>query len=432
MMGDTGPMEPAEAAGSFITPIYRFGFVLIISLFFLWALANNFNDILIRQFQKSLGLDRAQAGFIQFVFYIGYFVVALPAGLLMRRFGYKAGILTGLLLYAGGALLFYPASLMLSYGAFLFALFMIAAGAACLETTANAYTSSFGDPGTAVQRLNLAQAFNGLGACLAPVIGALLIFSGVEHSAGTVEAMSPGTLAAYRASEASTVQLPYTLLALAALLVASAVAVTRLPAAQPHDGASLGEQFRCLARHRPLVGAVIAQFFYVGAQVGIWSYFIDFVKDVTPSVTERNAAFLLSASLVLFMIGRFSGTAIMARVRPARLLGGYALANLMLCAVAAFAGGWIAVGALMVSNFFMSIMFPTIFALGIEGTGPAKPLASSFIIMAIIGGAIFPPLMGLVAVRAGAVPVAMLLPLVCFAAIALYARRIKPELTHPA
>ncbi|TCP86004.1 FHS family L-fucose permease-like MFS transporter [Sphingomonas sp. PP-CE-1A-559] len=431
-MGDTGPMEPAEAAGSFITPNYRFGFVLIISLFFLWALANNFNDILIRQFQKSLGLDRAQAGFIQFVFYIGYFVVALPAGLLMRRFGYKAGILTGLLLYASGALLFFPASLMLSYGAFLFALFMIAAGAACLETAANAYTSSFGDPRTAVQRLNLAQAFNGLGACLAPVIGAMLIFSGVEHSAATVEAMSPAALAAYRASEASTVQLPYTLLALAALLVAGAVAVTRLPAAQPRDGASLPDQFRRLARHRPLVGAVIAQFFYVGAQVGIWSYFIDFVKDVTPSVTERNAAFLLSASLVLFMIGRFSGTAIMARVRPARLLGGYALANVMLCAVAAFAGGWIAVGALILSSFFMSIMFPTIFALGIEGTGPAKPLGSSFIIMAIIGGAIFPPLMGLVAVRAGTVPVAMLLPLVCFVAIAIYARRIKPEATYPA
>ena len=432
MTGNTGPNEPTEAVGSFITPTYRFGFVLIISLFFLWALANNFNDILIRQFQKSLGLDRAQAGFIQFVFYICYFVVALPAGLLMRRFGYKAGILTGLLLYAGGALLFFPASLMLSYGAFLFALFMIAAGAACLETTANAYTSSFGDPGTAVQRLNLAQAFNGLGACLAPVIGAMLIFSGVEHSTATVEAMSPAALAAYRASEASTVQLPYTLLALAALLVAGAVAVTRLPAAQPHDGASLADQFHRLARHRPLVGAVIAQFFYVGAQVGIWSYFIDFVKDVTPSVTERNAAFLLSASLVLFMIGRFSGTIMMARVRPVRLLAGYALVNVVLCAIAAFAAGWIAVGALMLSSFFMSIMFPTIFALGVEGTGPAKPLGSSFIIMAIIGGAIFPPLMGMVAVRAGEVPIAMLLPLVCFAAIAIYAGRITPEATHPA
>jgi FHS family L-fucose permease-like MFS transporter len=316
---------------------------------------------------------------------------------------------------------------MLSYSAFLFALFMIAAGAACLETTANAYTSSFGDPGTAVQRLNLAQAFNGLGACLAPVIGAMLIFSGVEHSVATVEAMSPASLAAYRASEAGTVQLPYALLALAALLVAGAVAVTRLPAAQLDDGTPLGAQFHRLARHRPLLGAVVAQFLYVGAQVGIWSYFIDFVKDSTPSVSERNAAFLLSASLLLFMIGRFTGTALMTRVRPARLLGGYALANVVLCAVAAFAGGWIAVGALIVSSFFMSIMFPTIFALGIEGTGPAKPLGSSFIIMAIIGGAIFPPIMGLIAVRAGAVPVAMLLPLACFAAIAAYARRADPK-----
>src|SRR5436305_4579187 len=162
--------EPASAhrsAQHFITPAYRWGFALVVSLFFLWALANNFNDILIRQFQKSLGLNRAQAGFIQFVFYIGYFVVALPAGLLMRRLGYRAGILVGLGLYATGALLFFPASLMLNFGMFLFALFVIAAGAACLETTANAYIGTFGDPKTAVQRLNLAQAFNGLGACLA-------------------------------------------------------------------------------------------------------------------------------------------------------------------------------------------------------------------------------------------------------------------------
>jgi FHS family L-fucose permease-like MFS transporter len=426
--------RPAETGHHFITPSYRFGFYLIVSLFFLWALANNFNDILIRQFQKSLGLDRAQAGFIQFVFYIGYFVVALPAGLLMRRFGYKAGVLTGLLLYATGALMFLPASLMLSFGMFLFALFMIAAGAACLETTANAYTSYFGSPGGAVRRLNLAQAFNGLGACLAPTLGGLLIFSGVEHSTATIDAMDASSLAAYRASEATTVQLPYALLALAALVVAGAVAFTRLPVVEADEDATLRDQFQRLLRHRPLVGAVIAQFFYVGAQVGIWSYFIDFVKDVTPSVSEKNAAFLLSASLILFMIGRFSGAAIMTRIRPSRLLFGYALANVVLCGVAAFASPWIAVGALALSSFFMSIMFPTIFALGIEGVGPAKPLGSSCIIMAIIGGAIFPPIMGFIAVKAGAVPIAMLLPLMCFIVIAAYAHRasIKRDVVPPA
>nr|AGU10207.1 Major Facilitator Superfamily [uncultured organism] len=425
--------RPEKTGHHFITPSYRLGFCLIVSLFFLWALANNFNDILIRQFQKSLGLDRAQAGFIQFVFYIGYFVVAVPAGLLMRRFGYKAGILTGLLLYAAGALMFLPASIMLSFGMFLFALFMIAAGAACLETTANAYTGYFGSPEGAVRRLNLAQAFNGLGACLAPTLGGLLIFSGVEHSAATITAMDASSLAAYRASEATTVQLPYALLALAALIVAGAVAFTRLPTVEADENATLRDQFQKLVRHRPLVGAVIAQFFYVGAQVGIWSYFIDFVKDLAPSVTEKNAAFLLSASLILFMIGRFSGAAIMTRVRPPRLLFGYALANVVLCGIAAFASPWIAIGALALSSFFMSIMFPTIFALGIEGVGPAKPLGSSCIIMAIIGGAIFPPIMGFIAVKAGTVPIAMLLPLMCFIVIAAYAHRasIKRRVASP-
>ncbi|MHA6767506.1 L-fucose:H+ symporter permease [Sphingobium ummariense] len=407
----------------FILPAYRWGFALIVSLFFLWALANNFNDILIRQFQKSLGLDRAQAGFIQFVFYIGYFVIALPAGLLMRRLGYRVGVLTGLGLYAVGALLFYPASLMLSFGMFLFALFVIAAGAACLETTANAYVGFFGEEGTAVQRLNLAQAFNGLGACVAPVIGGLLIFSGIEHSQETLSAMSAAELAAYRASEASTVQLPYLLLAIAATVVAVAVALARMPDAREASDVPLSFQFKQIARHRPLTGAVVAQFFYVGAQVGIWSYFIDFVKDVTPWVSERQAAYLLSASLVLFMIGRFSGTAVMHRVRPAALLGLYAVINILLCAVAALASGWVALGALILVSFFMSIMFPTIFALGVEGLGSARPLGSSCIIMAIIGGAIFPPLMGLVAVEAGELPPAMLLPAACFIIIAGYARR---------
>jgi FHS family L-fucose permease-like MFS transporter len=389
-----------QTRGDFIRPGFRWGFALIVSLFFLWALANNFNDILIRQFQKSLGLNRAQAGFIQFVFYIGYFLVALPAGLMMRRLGYRAGIIVGLSLYAIGALLFFPASQMLSFGMFLFALFVIAAGAACLETTANAYVGFFGTPETSIQRLNLAQAFNGLGGCLAPVIGGLLIFSGVEHSDVTLQAMTSAQLAAYRAQEATTVQLPYTLLALAALAVAGAVAFARMPDARISDPEPLGVQFRQIARHRPLIGAVIAQFFYVGAQVGIWSYFIDFVKDATPWITERQAAFLLSASLVLFMLGRFLGAAVMGRMRPAMLLAICAIANILLCVIAAIASGWLALGAMILVSFFMSIMFPTIFALGLHGLDAARPLASSCIIMAIIGGAVFPPLMGWIAVAA--------------------------------
>jgi FHS family L-fucose permease-like MFS transporter len=421
--GASAKSAEGKTGGGFIAPGFRWGFALIVSLFFLWALANNFNDILIRHFQKALGLDRAQAGFIQFVFYIGYFVVALPAGLLMRRFGYKAGVLVGLSLYVVGALLFFPASYMLNYGAFLFALFVIAAGVAFLETTANAYVGAFGDARTAVQRLNLAQAFNGLGGALAPIIGGLLIFSGIEHSAGELAAMSPGELADYRVSEAATVRLPYILLAATVAAVLVAVIFTRLPEARADSDLPLRTQFASLFRHRELVGAVIAQFFYVGAQVGVWSYFIDFVKDVAPQVSERDAAFLLSLSLFLFMIGRFAGTALMSRIAPTTLLGVYAVANVVLCGVAASGSGWVSVGALVLTSFFMSIMFPTIFALGVDKLGPSRPLGSSLIIMSIIGGAIFPPLMGMVAVQMGAAPVSMLLPLACFAIIAFYAWR---------
>jgi FHS family L-fucose permease-like MFS transporter len=423
-------MSGEELSGSrgaspapFIAHGYRWGFALIASLFFLWAIANNFNDILIRHFQKALGLDRMQAGFIQFVFYIGYFVVALPAGQVMRRFGYKAAIITGLCFYAGGALLFLPASYVQTYSLFLTALFVIAAGAAFLETAANPYITAFGDPSRAPQRLNLAQSFNGFGAFVAPIIGGVLIFSGVEHSPEALAAMSPVDLDAYRAMEASTVRLPYALLAAVAGFIALAVIFTTLPKGDIEQGSdeAFGSQVRRLLSHRTLVMAVIAQFFYVAAQVGIWSYFVDFVKDAMPEVPEKQAAFMLSASLILFMVGRFVGTALMTRVAPARLLGIYAVINALLCAVAAFVPGQVAVGALMLTSFFMSVMFPTIFALGIDKLGTLVPLGSSFIIMAIIGGAICPPLMGMVAVATGTMQLAFLLPLICFAVVALYA-----------
>lgn len=228
------PSATTPGAKGLITPGFRLGFALIVSLFFLWAIANNLNDILIRQFQKALDLDRAEAGLIQFVFYIGYFVMALPAGMVMRRFGYRAGILLGLGLYAAGALLFWPAADLQVYGAFLLALFVLAAGAACLETAANPYIVAFGDPARGAQRLNLAQAFNGVGAVLAPIVGGIFIFSGVEMDAAGHAALSPAELAAYRAGEAGMVQLPYLVLALVVLAVAAAVAFVPLPEVRAH------------------------------------------------------------------------------------------------------------------------------------------------------------------------------------------------------
>lgn len=419
-------MEPLEgkpdaAQPPFIMPGYRIGFILVTSLFFLWAVANNFNDILIRQFQKALDLNRAEAGFIQFVFYLGYFLMALPAGMLMRRLGYRAGIITGLVLYALGAFLFYPAAELRVYGAFLAALFVIASGAAFLETAANPYIIAFGAPDRAPQRLNLAQSFNGFGAFLAPIIGGLFIFSGIEHSAGAINSMDPQMLDAYRASEAQMVQVPYMVLGTIVLVIAVAIAFARLPSPIQRGDQEKSASLVDVARNKEIRRAVIAQFFYVGAQVGIWSFFIDFVKDTDPTITEKSAAYLLSASLVLFMIGRFLGTALMHKVRPVTLLLSFAAANLLLCALSVLSGGQTAIAALMATSFFMSIMFPTIFALGVRTLGPDVPLGSSLLIMAIIGGAIFPPLMGGIDTLFGSIHLSMLAPMLCFAVIALYA-----------
>jgi FHS family L-fucose permease-like MFS transporter len=423
----SGPEDsPGTPRGVFITPGFRAGFALVTSLFLLWAVANNFNDILIRQFQKALALNRAEAGFIQFVFYLGYFTMALPAGLLMRRFGYRAGILAGLGLYAVGAILFYPAAEVRQYAAFLAALFVIASGAAFLETAANPYIVAFGDPSRASQRLNFAQAFNGFGAFIAPILGGRFIFSGIEHSQTQMAAMAPAQLMAYRAAEARMVQIPYLVLAGVVIVIAIAIAVVRLPDIrndrQPSEGENRASLWQVL-RTPCLTGAVIAQFFYVGAQVGIWSFFVDFVKDLVPATPERTAAYLLSVSLALFMAGRFIGTAIMQRIPATRLLMIFAIANIVLVAIAMLASGWIAVGALAATSFFMSIMFPTIFALGVKDLGHKATLGAPLIIMAIIGGAVFPPLMGLIAQATGTIQPAMLLPLACFAVVAVYGGR---------
>ncbi|MGN7161063.1 L-fucose:H+ symporter permease [Sphingomonas sp. SAFR-052] len=417
------PSDAAHDRGGnrFITSGFGVGFAVVVSLFFLWAIANNFNDILIRQFQKALALNRAEAGFIQFVFYLGYFLMALPAGIIMRRFGYRAGILAGLGLYAAGALLFYPAAEWREYAGFLAALFVLAAGAAFLETAANPYIVAFGDPARAEQRLNLAQAFNGLGGAIAPVIGARFIFSGVEHDRAAIDAMTPAALEAYRASEAQMVQLPYLALAAVVVVIALAVALVRLPDIAHDTRGSTLASLKSVIGVRTLRWAVVAQFFYVGAQVGVWSFFVDFVKAVSPATPERQAAYLLSISLTLFLAGRLVGTLLMQKIPATRLLAGFALANIVLTLVAALAGGMVAIGALLLTGFFMSIMFPTIFSLGVRDLGPQATLGAPLIVMAIIGGALFPPAMGLLSHDILSIQTAMLIPCVAFAVVLAFA-----------
>ncbi len=416
-------IEPAERGeegkAALVAKPYLFAFALVTSLFFMWAIANNFNDILIKQFQKALDLTRMQSGLVQTAFYFGYFTVALPAGWVMTKVGYKNGILIGLALYALGAVLFYPAADVRQFGFFLLALYVIAAGLAFLETAANPYITAMGPKATAAQRLNLAQSFNGLGGFVAPFLGGALIFSGVEHTTEELAVMSPQAVDAYLATEAQAVQIPYLGLAAIVLALAALIFFARFPHIA-EDGENLTDTEEDAARSiwsfRHLRWAVITQFFYVGAQVGIWSYFINFAQD-TVGVGEKNAANYLGFSLMGFMIGRFAGTALMRLIRPERMLVIYGLIAALLCGVAIATTGWTSLAALGLTSFFMSIMFPTIFALGVEDLSAKTKLGSSLIIMAIIGGALFPPLIGLIADRAGSIQVGMAVPLASFAVV---------------
>ncbi len=398
-------------------------FGLVISLFFLWGVANNLNDILIRQFKKAFELSDFQSGLVQSAFYFGYFVFAIPASLFMRRFGYKGGIVLGLALYAAGAFLFYPAAGARSYTFFLLALFVIASGLSFLETSANPFVTVLGPEDSAERRLNLAQSFNPLGSITGVLIGRLFIFSGAEYTPAQLAAMPSAARASFYASEAVAAQQPYLIIGIVVAILALVFMAVRFPAvdqgpAETSSGPTGG--WRVLAGNRRYAGAVLAQFFFVGAQVGLWSYLIRYAQGTIPGTPEKAAADYLILSLVLFTIGRFAGTALMKYVAPWRLLALYAIAGVCLTASAIAAPGRVGLYALVCTSFFMSIMFPTIFALGLRGVESARKLASSLLVMAIIGGAVLTPLMGAVSGRAG-IHWSMAVPLVSFLVVAGFA-----------
>lgn len=398
-------------------------FALIVTLFFLWGLANNLNDILITQFKKAFTLSDFQAGLVQSAFYLGYFLLALPAAIFMRHRGYKGAVVLGLVLYACGAFLFWPAAQLHTYGLFLLALFVIASGLAFLETSANPFVTVLGPAASAARRLNLAQAFNPLGSITGILIGQHFIFSGVEHTPAEIAAMNAATRAAYFAGESAAVQLPYLVIGSIVLCWAVLILATRFPESTHHaaDSGTGAAHLGNLRRNRRFVLAVVAQFFYVGAQVGIWSFLIRYVQGTMPGTPEKMAANFLTASLVAFMVGRFAGVALMRRFAPTRLLALFAVVNVVLCAVAVAMPGHLGAYALVASSFFMSVMFPTIFALGIDGLGDdERKLGSALIVMAIIGGAFLPAVMGATS-DLGGIHVAMSLPLVCFAVVLAFA-----------
>lgn len=390
------PIEEQDK-GRVIPKQFKLAFILVTSLFFLWAIAHNMNDILIRQFQKALDLSRGEASFIQISFYLAYFFAAIPAGIIMKKLGFKKAIIIGLTLYAVGAALFYPAAEVRSYGFFLVALFVLASGIVFLETSGSGYITLVGDPATSARRINFSQSFNGVGAIAAPLIGGVFIFSGVEYSPEQLTALSAEALESYRIAEAQQVQMPYVIISVILICLALTIALVKFPSLTFSKSKDSTTPFLTIFQHKSFVGALIGQFFYVGAQIGIWSYFIDFAIELTPETTEKMAAYYLSASLFTFMIGRFVGTYLMKFIAPRTLLARYALICISLVIIATVASGMVAVIALAITSFFMSIMFPTIYALGLEKIGDKAEIGSSLIIMTIISGAMVPPLMGFLA-----------------------------------
>jgi FHS family L-fucose permease-like MFS transporter len=380
--------------------------VLVTGLFFLWGVANNLNDVLIAHFRHVFTLSDFQSGLIQSAFYLGYFCFAIPAALTMTRFGYKAAVITGLCLFGSGAILFWPAALTSSYYFFLFALFVIASGLAFLETAANPMVASLGAPEAAERRLNFAQAFNPLGSITGVMLGAWLI---LPATADEGPEMVRNVLA------------PYSLIAGVVLLWALMLARTPFPAVATEERTTHPiTDFGALLRRPLYLAGVLAQFAYVGAQVGVWSYLIRYVEVALPSFSQRNAAFLLTFSLVLFMIGRFVGTALLTRLRGAPLMMLFGIVNALLCLVGALIGGTAGVIALVASSFFMSIMFPTIFVLTLRGLGPLTKSGAAMIVMAIIGGAVLTALMGLISDAFHSIALAMLVPAGCFALVSLF------------
>jgi FHS family L-fucose permease-like MFS transporter len=406
-------------------------FVFICSLFLLWGFAHGFLDVLDKHFQDLLHVSKAQSGFVQFSLYIGYLAMAIPAGLFIKRFGYQKGIIFGLVLFAIGAFLFYPAAKLEAFVPFLGALFILACGLAFLETAANPYSIVLGTKEGAARRINISQSFNGLGWILGPLIGGFFIFGADDAGA---------------ANRFDSLVTPYMIIGCVVTVVLILFISIKLPEIKEHSKTEIAEDppMRNLLRHPAFIMAVIAQFLYVAAQTGTNSFFINYVIDAIPNLkipigsmmqhlgyfgetfmpknNEQAASlFLAIGGMGAFWIGRLSGSYLMKFVAPQRLLAIYAIINAVLVFTVIMNLGWLSVFALFGTYFFMSVMFPTIFALGIADLGPLTKKGASFLVMAVAGGAFCPPIMGVIADHS-TMSTAFIIPLVCFAFIAWYAK----------
>jgi len=402
---------------------WMFPFILVTSLFFFWGFIHNLDPILIPHLRKAFRLNDLQSSFVDSAVFIAYFIMSLPAGYFMRKYGYKSAIIFGLVLFGVGSILFVPAADTLQYSFFLGALFIIACGLTFLETAANPYITQLGPPETATKRLNFSQSFNGLAAYIAPTFIGPMILSGKNLSEIELENLPVDALKGYLSMEASSVKMPYLVLGVIILLVAIIFYFTRMPeikeisSTQTND-ASIKEALKS----KNLRWGVVAQFFYVGAQVCVGSFFIKMATTIA-GLDENMSSKLLGFYGLAFMLGRFFGTFLMQFIDPKKLLTIYAIINIFLTIYVVIGTGISVVYTLILISFFMSIMFPTIFSIGIEGLEKNTKIGSSLIIMSIVGGALLPPLLGYISDSTNSIQIGYLVPVFCFTVVFLFSVR---------
>lgn len=405
---------------------YSFPLILITTLFFFWGFIHNLDPILIKHLRSAFQLNHFQASLVDSSVFAAYFLLAIPAGLLIQKYGYKTGILVGLFFFAAGCFMFVPAANTISYPFFLGALFILSCGLAILETAANPYITILGAQENATQRLNFAQSFNGLAASIAPVVGGIFILSDEPKSQSEIAALNQAAKLAYIQAETSLVKGPYIILGIIILLVIFLFLIVKLPDVTEQNEKS-NKNFLQVLGVKNVGWSVLAQFFYIGAQIYIFSFLLVFAEDAI-NMKGQEAKYYAGVAGFLFMIGRFAGTFLMKYVSPQKLLMIYSIISIILSIWVVAGSGISTLYALVALTFFMSIMFPTIFALGIEGAGSDTKPASSLLIMSIVGGAVIPPLASKITDISGNIHFSYAVPLLCFVIVLLFSLRFRNKM----
>ena len=399
---------------------------LIFCLFFLWAISSNLLPTMIRQLMKTCELNTFEASFTESAYWLAYFICPIPIAMFMRRYSYRVGIVTGLLIAACGGLLFFPAAQLKSYGVYLCIFFVIATGMCFLETAANPYVTVLGDPQTAPRRLNLAQSFNGLGAFISAMFLSKLVLSGNDFTRETIPADYPGGWEGFIQTETDAMKLPYLILALVLIAVAILLIVVNLPKVGDESKEEKGKLIDFSTLKKPhLRWGVIAQFFYNGGQTAINSLFLVYCCTYA-GIDEATATTFFGLYMLAFLLGRWVGTLIMTKVSPTAMLTFYALANVVLCIVIVGFGGYVGLYAMLAVSFFMSIIYPTQFSLALHGLGDQTKSGSAFLVMAIVGNACVPQFTAYIMHQNETFyQVAYIVPMICFAVCAFYGYKYK-------